>query len=395
MSLERVLQREIDDFRSHPRFAADFAKALEAVRTHPRHPDATSGAHGDDLPAGTGGVPTKPKVAISSNFPDPSIIKGPDGQYYAFATGGNGYSLQMSTASSPDGRWSPPTGVPGIKLPSWAAGPHQGIWAPDVHEVGQGKDTKYIMYFSTNTHAGHQAIGVATGTLTKHKDGKWTWHWKVDDPKAPIISAYHGTNANPNAVGGAIDPSFFKDPATGHSYIVYKNDGNSEHQPDTIWIQRVDPSTGRPLPKTKPIPLLTNKRDDHNKNATVVEHGMRVEAPQIVRHGNEYVMFYSAGRYNDGSYTEYYATSKTLDGPWKPGGKLLSTGGDNHALLGPGGATVMGNVIVFHNISQLPDKAHHKSLVRQMMVAKLQWNGGAPFVEGGNPKPAAPVPGTR
>lgn len=340
------------------------------------HVERDLGIGNDHGQAEHGGVPTTPKVAIRKDFADPAIIQGSNGKYYAFATGGNHHILQMSSASSPGGPWSAPSKVPGLtKDPSWAK-PGSGIWAPDVHEVAPGK---YIMYFSAQSnqsHGGRRAIGYATGTLT-NKNGTWTWTWKVGDPNKPLIPA---SNKDSAKHGGAIDPSFFKDPTTGDSYIVYKNDGNSLHppQPDTLWLQQVGSDGHTPI--GKPKALLTNNANDDC--ITGVPPGTIIEAPQIVRHGNEYVMFYSTGHYHDGTYTERYATAKNLDGPWQYGGILLRTGGDNGKLKGPGGATVMGNVIVFHNITT----TKNSSFGREMMVAKLQWTkDGKPFVDGGNP----------
>lgn len=333
-----------------------------------------AGAELGTLIAGpTSGIPTRPKVAIKEDFPDPSIIKVGN-HYYAFATGGNGHNLQFSKATSPNGRWLCPQQVKGFKylgskdhLP-WAV-ERQSVWAPDVHRLASGK---YIMYFSTkykaNNGEGREAIGYA---IARSPEGPWEF---------PPAANHKPLIYRPN-MGGDIDPSFFED-SDGKTYIVYKNDGNAEHKADSLWVQQVG-ADGHTLVGH---PFKMNGLTNPGGNGQVT-----IEAPQIVRHGNEYVVFYSTGSYNDThpkgrpahNYTEHYATATSLRGPWKRGPKaLLETGGDGGKLRGPGGATVLGNIIVFHNIR----RPAADGLVREMMVAKLQWRNGVPFIKGGIPQ---------
>lgn len=285
------------------------------------------------------------------------------------------------------------------QLPSWAA-PRQTAWAPDVHQVGKNA---YIMCFSLKTRAEGpdgkhpQAIGYATANSPS---GPWTFASK------PLI-AEQDPALSKTAVGGAIDPSWFTD--GGKTYIAFKNDGNSQQpkRQDTLFIQQVSvvPGKGGSPPTVKregtPIAALKNPVAPGRPGTNVAakarpDVGVTIEAPQVIVHRTqdgkkEYVMFYSTGAYNNHTYTEWYATATSLDGPWTSG-KLLESGGEaggRRKLNGPGGATVRGNIIVFHNISSKAGKP----LERQMMVAKLQWREeGAievPYVAGGLPREGA------
>lgn len=203
------------------------------------------------------------------------------------------------------------------------------------------------------------------------------------------------------AIGGAIDASSFTD--EGKTHIVYKNDGNSKKpkREDTLWVQQVcvEPGKGGAPAKVKldgvPIrtlshPAAPGRPGTQSNSATQgkLDVNVTIEAPQIIVHHTqdgtkEYTMFYSTGAYNKDSYTEWYATATNLHGPWTSG-KLLESGGDadgGRKLHGPGGATVLGNLIVFENI------APTGPLERETLAAPLQWKreGGTdvPYVKGG------------
>jgi hypothetical protein len=71
---------------------------------------------------------------LDTNFPDPCIIET-NGQYYSFATNGNGVNIQI--ASSPDfNTWTLMSGVDALPgpFPSWVAS-SPATWAPDVSQL--------------------------------------------------------------------------------------------------------------------------------------------------------------------------------------------------------------------------------------------------------------------
>lgn len=168
------------------------------------------------------------QLALNTNFPDPSIeqvrayqklsfpvffslLTGApqdwDGTYYAFATNGNGYNVQVAKASSPDGPW---TWLDQEALPNpgaWTGGVN--TWAPDVKRMPPSSSHKYVMTYSGQmaTASSRHCVGVATASNIL---GPYT------SQSTPIICPDVATK------GGAIDSAFYYDANNNKRYIVYK-----------------------------------------------------------------------------------------------------------------------------------------------------------------------------
>lgn len=70
-----------------------------------------------------------PRLALHSDFPDPSIVQGDDGTWFAFGTNGNGKTIQV--ASSTDFQsWTLLDKEVLPTLSSWET--DKDHWAPDV-----------------------------------------------------------------------------------------------------------------------------------------------------------------------------------------------------------------------------------------------------------------------
>jgi hypothetical protein len=267
---------------------------------------------------------------IATDFPDPSILQDTDGQWYSFATAGNGRQIQVAKASAAHGPW---TYVDQDLLPdggTWATS--QNTWAPDVHVLDDGT---YVMYYSgqvANSTAFH-CVGTAT---SKTILGPYT---PSDEPFDCDLS-----------IGGSIDPSGFKD-ADGKRYVVYKIDGNSighggscnnEVAPivsTPILLQQVEADGVTKI--GSPIQILDRTTAD----------GPLVEAPTILRNKKGmYVLFFSSGCYTEPTYNVNYATASNVTGPYTRSSTPLITTDDSFGLTAPGGATptIDGSGIVFH-----------------------------------------------
>ncbi|ROV98896.1 hypothetical protein VSDG_03804 [Cytospora chrysosperma] len=279
------------------------------------------------------------------NFPDPSIEQAFDsdgGEWYAFATTGNGYQIQVAVASAPDGPW---TVLDHDALPdsgSWTTGSDN--WAPDVKRLSTDDGNVYIMTYSgaLASNTAHHCIGIATSSSI---EGPYT---PQDSPAiCPDI----------DSTGGAIDSSSFYDAVNNKRYIVYKEDGNSVGNGGDC-NNGVDPIHATPImlqemdvddwttPVGDPVQILDRSDDD----------GPLVEAPNII--GTEdgyYVLFYSSYCFTDPQYDVKYATAQTITGPYTRQGELLVTG--SYDLDSPGGATAtpQGDVLVFHANCTEPD----------------------------------------
>ncbi|PFH59602.1 hypothetical protein XA68_12119 [Ophiocordyceps unilateralis] len=272
------------------------------------------------------------KPAIHKDFPDPSIVQGTDGLYYAFGTTGGEpvVQVQAARASSPTGPWRRllHTNI----LPN--SGPlftGQNTWAPDVQKLDDGS---YVMYFSGQlvNNPDHHCVGAATSR-------------SILGPYTPQSQAF----ACDLSVGGQIDPSGFRD-TDGRRYVVYKVDGNSlgnggqckngvePRKPTPIMLQEVGPNG---IDKVgEPVQVLDRVGDEP-----------LVEAPDLYRSSDgTYILFFSSGCFTDPSYNVHYATSRSVKGPYTRASQPLLVSGDSRGLVAPGGASVLagGNTMVFH-----------------------------------------------
>jgi len=76
-------------------------------------------------------------------------------------------------------------------------------------------------------------------------------------------------------------------------------------------------------------------------NLGLIDSGV-VEAPSLVKSDTgEYVLFYSRNCYSSVNYTESYATSTNVNGPYTRRTDLIVGGNNTAGLAGTGGATVL------------------------------------------------------
>ncbi|MBG6053848.1 beta-xylosidase [Salinibacterium sp. CAN_S4] len=285
------------------------------------------------------------QFVIDQDFPDPDVIEV-DGVYYAYATNSRAVNVQFATSTDLE-TWDVASDDVFPDLPEWADTGR--TWAPDVAVLPDGR---FALYFTaTDASSGRQCIGVAVSDAA---DGPF-----VSDSPTPLIC--------PLDEGGAIDAASFVD-SDGAPYLVWKNDGNC-CELDT-WLQ-LSPLTADGLSLAgDPVKLLTT---------TEPWEGTLIEAPVIVRHDGEYVLFYSANDYGGDQYATGYATAPSLTGPYrKAAGPLLTTDLTDQQYLGPGGQDIViapdgTDRIVFHSW----DAAYS---YRGMNVLELRWDSGKPVV---------------
>ena len=273
-----------------------------------------------------------PSQVLAKDFPDPAILNDPkSGNWYTFATAGNGKKVQVASGPSATGPWTwldidilPNTG-------SWAV--NTGIWAPDVRYLA-ASDSFVIYYaapYAANT--AHHCVGAATAsTIT----GPYT---AINDPIACPIDQ-----------GGAIDPNGYFDEASNTRWLVYKVDGNSIGHGGSCG------NTVEPIVST-PIMMQQLALDGYTKIGSPFQildrgeyDGPLIEAPSLIKASDgTFVLFFSSNCYSTTLYDISYATASSLTGPYtKSSAPLLVTG--NYGLTAPGGATsiVGGGQLVFH-----------------------------------------------
>nr|AFW16060.1 putative beta-xylosidase [Phanerodontia chrysosporium] len=290
---------------------------------------------------------------ITSNFPDPSFVKGLDGTWYAFSTNSGGKHVPV--ANSPDFITWTLTGADALPtVGAWSTG--GDVWAPDVI---QRPDGKFVMYYSAdqNGNGGKHCIGAAVSD-TAH--GPYT-------PEPTALSCN-------TAQGGAIDPAGFVD-TDGTVWVVWKIDGNSIGHGGNC-NNGVPPIVSTPImlqqlaadgitPIGSPVQILDRSDAD----------GPLVEAPSLVKVNGVYILFFSSNCYSGGLYDTSYATADNIKGPYTkaqaPNAPLLQTGTPYSQLYSPGGLDVgPGGVnVLFH-----ADKGTTAD-VRQLYAGQIKVTG--------------------
>ena len=345
-----------------------------ARHTRLRLPTSSSNGYSDPAFAYT----TPPiRLAVLANFPDPSIYYvSREKMWYAFGTNNAAGILSSSgtqthsslanlqIATSTDFKsWTlkPPSSDPLPNLGDWVMNANltvstfvslpllmpnnrlvqnlnsyqykgtndsaevalANVWAPDV--IQHPTSGKYLLYYSARSANGPvHCIGAAV----------------ADGPAGPFNPMPEPLSC-PIEKGGAIDASGFVDD-DGSIYVVHKVDGNSKghggecnngvspQAPTPIILQKMGPDGVTPDPSLSPIEIFDRTAQD----------GPLVEAPQIVKSGNSYFLFYSSGCTRNMDYTVRYAFAPKITGPYtRPGNTtLLKTG--EYGLYAPGSVSV-------------------------------------------------------
>ena len=189
-------------------------------------------------------------AAIPGDFPDPTIIRTPQG-YYAAGTSSE-WAPHFPVYHSTDLQNWKQVGYVFNKAPGWTMG---SFWAPEYFRIGN----TYYIYYAARRKADHiSCIGVAT---SKYPDHGFTDHGVVIE---------NGKEA--------IDPFIYND--KGQLYITFKAYG-LEKRPIEIVARKLSPDGLKT--EGEVISLL---KDDKRAG---------MEGQSILKHGNYYYLFYAAG----------------------------------------------------------------------------------------------------
>ncbi len=269
------------------------------------------------------GVALQPSTAPAFNgdAPDPDVIL--DGStYYAFTTGtrlGNHIQALIDTSGSPQSGWRSYTGQPFGStalpvVPSWQQIDTQT--SPGVIRW----DGKWIMYYDAamSGHAGDtgfNCLSVATvATLSP------TSPVFVDRSTRPLLCQ--------TSLGGAIDPSPFVDPVSGHAFLVWKSNDGGSGQPARIWAQQLS-GDGLSLVGAANQLLLQDSHDFPWETT--------VENPDLINVAGTYFLLFSTGIWDTSSYSETITACAGPVGPCLPPSQILSSYG---SVSGPGGGSL-------------------------------------------------------
>jgi hypothetical protein len=233
---------------------------------------------------------------LAYDFADPYVMRVGN-TYYAFATNAAGGSVQQARSNDLV-NWSLASNAL-ANLPPWAeAG---SVWAPATLD----RYPAAVMYYTVREKAtGRQCLSVAVSS----------------SPGGPYLDGSQG----PLECGqtGAIDPSPFL-AANGAPYLLYKTE-----RPAQIWSRPLTPD-GRAFAGPPSLMLGASQRWEAGN----------VEAPSMLRRGNDYWLFYSGNDWNGRSYAEGMARCLGPSGPCAADGAnpVLASFGNT---AGPGGGEV-------------------------------------------------------
>ncbi|MFE7168144.1 family 43 glycosylhydrolase [Streptomyces sp. NPDC057616] len=306
-------------------------------------------------------------------FPDPTMIRGKDGYWYAYGTQNPVFQTKGETGertlpilrSSDMTHWEYAGQVftPGDQ-PAWHGGSR--LWAPDIR-YGDGR---YDLYYSV---PGRDTVGVATAPTPT---GPWT-------DEGAVLPADSG------CATGDIDEAQFTD-VGGQPYLYWGSY-------DTICVAKLD-----------------GDRTRVEGPVTEVAQGRRMEGGFVVHRGGHYYLFYSDAGCCDGAFSGYQvkvgrATSPTgpftddrgvgLMAPTSKGGVVVAANGGR--WIGPGHNALQTDLsgqdwLVYHAIpADDPDldpvPGLDRTLSRRpMLIDRLDWIDGWPVVRAG----AGPSDGT-
>ncbi|KAH7031943.1 putative endo-arabinase [Macrophomina phaseolina] len=294
---------------------------------------------------------------ISSNFPDPSIIRVGN-TWYSFGTNSadNG-GVHVQIAKSDDFNSWTVLGKDALpNLPGWVYTANPAVWAPDVIQNDAGK---FVLYFSASRNDKLHCTGVAIADTI---EGPYTAR---PDPWACPLDQ-----------GGAIDASSFRD-SDGTRYVTYKIDGNALGG-GGVCGNTEPPIRSTPIMQQK---VAGNGIDKIGDAYQVLDRsdadGPLVEAPSIAKLPNgHYVLFFSSNCFYTIDYDVTYAIAPSVSGPYTKSGPLFVSQG-KHGFWSPGGASISPDAkhLVFHSYNP------GGSNTRAMYTSTLTWHGDVPNSE--------------
>lgn len=310
---------------------------------------------------------------LERDFPDPAVLRAPDGWFYAYATQSlqGGKMINVQVARSPDLVHWTHLGDALPEKPSWARGKQQ-FWAP--HVIYDAVQRKFFMYYSAEPDGGSgKCLAVA---VSAEPAGPFA------DSGAPLICG-EGIED--------IDPMAFDDPRSGMR-LLYWGSGSKP-----IKVRELSPDRLQFLPGSAAVDLVAPD--------PVRPYRSLVEGAWVVLRNGSYYLFYSGDRCcaPEPSYAIMVARSNDALGPFEERGE--ASGADvllakNGSWLAPGHNSVAtddeGNDwILYHAIDarrrSIEGEAEQRPNVRVMLLERIEYRDGWPRIAGGGPS-AAPRP---
>jgi len=335
-------------------------------------------------PAGEGSaVATYQNPVLDSDFPDPAVLRAPDGYYYAYATQGqhDGRQHNIQAARSRDlVNWERLADVLPVK-PAWASRT-QDFWAPHV----SAHDGRYYLYYSAKPDA----------ALTDTSRGLCLAVATASRPEGPFTDIGRPLQCGESFVN--IDPFAYDDPQTGRR-LLYWGSGFGP-----IKVQELGPDRISFAPGSRPIDLVPVVRTQDPS-----DYQRLVEGAWIVRRGGYYYLFYSGDNCcgPNAHYAVMVARSRSATGPFQtledatgaPSSVILERRG---IWMAPGHNSVIEDGrgqhwMLYHAVDSRRPRSRPTDDIntrRVMLIDRIVWRDGWPRVEGNGPS-TGPVPAPR
>ncbi|MCW2923833.1 MAG: glycoside hydrolase family 43 [Thermoleophilia bacterium] len=288
---------------------------------------------------------------FAEDAPDPSVVRAEDGSFYAYTTEGHGLPFQV-LHSKDLVSWERAGAAFEGAGPAWIK---EHRWAPDVKRTGD----HYTMVYSGRGDDGRMRIGYATA---KTAAGPFQ--------DRGILVDSHGST------GFTIDPDLVE-VEPGKFVLYYGSTGGNDGPVDGTGIKAVG------------VELAADGTMTANgAGGTVLpEAGDRtlVEGAWVTKHGDEWYMFYSDGKWDAGAGSDEYNV-KVAKGP-SPLGPFTKKEGA--VLHGAGGFSGTGHNSMVTDDDGQDWMIYHawgadRSKGRVLMMDKIEWKDGWPVVNGGN-----------
>ncbi|MBN2064661.1 MAG: family 43 glycosylhydrolase, partial [Sedimentisphaerales bacterium] len=293
-------------------------------------------------------------------FPDPTVIRLPDGTFYAYATGGNlnGKRCNIRILKSND-------------LVNWQAvgdavpqlGKYNSIskrnWAPHVTAY----NGKYYLYYSTNmdyaSEKNEQAMAVAVAV--------------AEHPAGPFITTDQPLVSGPGFEH--IDPMLFIDSKTNKKYLYWGSQSRPVH------VREMADDLISFMPGSKTIDVLACSGDISYENL--------LEGPWVIEKFGKYYLFVS-GNNCCGMEANYAVMVARSDSPLGPFVKMADELGTpdsiclirNDRWFAPGHNSVITDMagdqwLVYHaydfNKKTTDPDGKEKLAGREMLIDKIIW----------------------
>lgn len=291
---------------------------------------------------------------LDRDFPDPAVLRAPDGWFYAYATQGTagGRFLNIQVAKSHDLVQWEHLGDALPEKPRWAPS-KQKFWAP--HVIRDPVSGRYFMYYSTEPdESTGKCLAVAT----------------ADAPAGPFVDS-----GEPLRCGKGIediDPMAFDDPKTGKRLLYW----GSGWKP--IKVQELASDRLRFAPGSTARDLLApdSKR----------EYNSLLEGAWAVYRDGAYYLFYSGDKCcgEEPKYAVMVARASDAFGPFEAYPRPILV--RNSQWLAPGHNSVITDDagtdwIVYHAV-----RAGQK---RVMLLDRIEYRDGWPRIAGDQPSTEA------